>query len=356
MSGEKKHAPTRKKLDDARKKGQVAVSKDVGIIAKLSGFYLFFFWIGSTYTERFSDLMDSIVDNAFKSNSGLSQVVIDNAFDLFIFITVPIAVLCAIAGLLSTWIQIGMVVAPEALTPSFKKMDAIGNIKNMFSKKSLVQLLLSVFKVAVLATVAYLVFVGSLSEILFSFRAGLSELFEVMMAVLQRIIIFSLAVFVIISLIDWVMEKSHLIKNLRMSQQDLTDEHKQSEGDPQMKGKRKQMHRSLLNASLSRVPTAKAVVANPTHISVALDYEPGKYDLPFVLAMGVDEDALRIRETAKQHGIPVIVNVKLARMIYQDCDEEEFIQKQHLELAAEVFKAVMALSESPYGNKPKAQE
>lgn len=354
MSGEKKHAPTRKKLDDARKKGQVAVSKDVGIIVKLSGFYLFFFWIGSTYTERFSDLVNSIVKNAFKSGSGFSQVVADHAFDLFIFTTVPIAVLCAIAGLVSTWAQIGMVVAPEALTPSFKKMDAIGNIKNMFSKKSLVQLLLSVFKVSVLATVAYLVFVGSLSEILFSFRAGLSEFFEIMMTVLQRIIIFSLAVFVILSLIDWIMEKSHLIKNLRMSQQDLTDEHKQSEGDPRMKSKRKQMHKSLLNASLSRVPTAKAVVANPTHISIALDYEPGKYDLPYVLAMGVDEDALRIRETAKQHGIPVIVNVTLARMIYQDCEEEEFIQKQHLELAAEVFKAVMALSESSYDGKPKA--
>ncbi|HEX4917349.1 MAG TPA: EscU/YscU/HrcU family type III secretion system export apparatus switch protein, partial [Limnobacter sp.] len=90
---------------------------------------------------------------------------------------------------------------------------------------------------------------------------------------------------------------------------------------------------------------AKAVVANPTHISVALDYEPGKHDLPYIVAMGVDEDALAIRETAKKHGVPVIVNVKLARMIYQDCDEDEYIQKQHLELAAEVFKAVMALKD-----------
>ena len=116
-------------------------------------------------------------------------------------------------------------------------------------------------------------------------------------------------------------------------------------------GIKMQMHKSLLNASLSRVSAAKAVVANPTHISIALDYEPGKYDLPYVLAMGVDEDALRIRETAKQYGIPVIVNVKLARMIYQDCEEDEYIKKDHLVLAAEVFRAVLQLSK---GEAPPA--
>jgi len=343
MSGEKKHAPTQKKLEDAQEEGQVAVSKDIGIIAKLSAFYLFFFWVGRTYIEKFSELIDSIVKNGIKNGSGYSQTLIDTAFDLFFLMSVPIAVLCAIAGTLSTWAQIGMIVSPKAATPSFKKMDAVGNIKNMFSKKSLVQLFLSIGKVMVLTVIGYLVFMDSLSEQLFSFRLGLSEFFVILMEVLQRVILFSLAVFVILSVIDWVMEKSHLIKTLRMSDQDLKDEHKKSEGDPQMKQKRKKLHRNLLNSSLNRMSSAKAVVANPTHISVALDYEPGKYDLPYVLAMGVDDDALTIREIAKQKGIPIIVNVKLARMIYQDCDEEEFIQKQHLELAAEVFKAVMEL-------------
>ena len=111
-----------------------------------------------------------------------------------------------------------------------------------------------------------------------------------------------------------------------------------------MKQKRKKEHRSILNSSLSRVGNAKAVVADPTHISVALDYEPGKHDLPYILAMGTDEEALRIRKEAKKNGIPIIVNVKLARMLYQDCEEDEYIQKEHLELAAQVFKAVMQLA------------
>jgi type III secretion protein U len=346
LSGEKTQKPTPKKLQDARKKGQVAVSKDTGVVVKLSAFYLFFFWAGGWFVEQFSELVESIVKHGLTPGSSYSQPLLDDALEVFLLLTIPIALLCAIAGLISTWMQTGMIVSPEAATPSFKKLDPVGNIKNMFSKKSFVQLFLSVVKVLVLITIAYLVFVDSMGDVLYSFRAGLTHLFNVLMEVLERLVIFSLAVFVVLSVIDWATERAHWIKNLRMSHQDLRDEHKQNEGDPQLKSKRKQMHRSLLNASLNRVSGAKAVVANPTHISVALDYEPGKYDLPYVLAMGTDDDALRIREIAKQHGIPVIVNVKLARMIYQDCDEEEFIQKQHLELAAEVFKAVLEMREN----------
>jgi len=134
------------------------------------------------------------------------------------------------------------------------------------------------------------------------------------------------------------------IKTLRMSKHDVKDERKQSDGDPQMKNTRRQQHRSLINSSLNKMGGAKAIVANPTHISVALDYEPGKHDVPFILAMGEDDDALRMRQFAKEKGIPIIVNVKLARMLYQDCEEDEYIQKEHLELAAQVFKAVMQLA------------
>lgn len=345
MSGEKKHAPTQKKLEDARKKGQVAVSKDIGIISKLAIFYLFFFWMGQHYTDRFSELIDNIVSNGFKSGTAYSQALVDNALDLFIVASFPVALICALAGLVSTWAQIGFKASPEAATPSFKKMDAVGNVKNMFSKKSLVQLLLSIVKVFILGTIAFLVFSDSVLEILYSFRFGLGALFEILMQTIKNVIIFTLGIFVVISVLDWVMERSHMMKNLRMSDQDLKDEHKKSEGDPKMKSKRKKMHRNLLSESLRKVGTAKAVVANPTHISVALDYEPGKHDLPYVVAMGVDEDALEIRKVAKKHGVPVIVNVKLARMIYQDCEEEEYIKKQHLELAAEVFKAVMQMNE-----------
>jgi len=243
-----------------------------------------------------------------------------------------------------TWTQIGFLVAPQAVMPSFKKFDAVSNLKNMFSTKSLVQLLISIVKVFILGWVGYLVFKDNMEAIVYSYRSGMGPFFQILMHVLKTIIFVSLAVFIVLAAIDWAVVYFNHIKTLRMSKHDVKDEMKQSDGDPQMKNTRRQQHRSLINSSLNRMGGAKAIVANPTHISVALDYEPGKHDVPFILAMGEDDDALRMRQFAKEKGIPIIVNVKLARMLYQDCEEDEYIQKEHLELAAQVFKAVMQLA------------
>ncbi|WP_370263591.1 flagellar biosynthesis protein FlhB [Limnobacter sp.] len=343
MSGEKTEKPTQKKIDDARKKGQVAVSKDAQIVLKLGTFYAFLFWVGGSYIEYFSELLDLIINAGAVADKARGQEITDMALKVLLLITLPLVFVCAVMGLLATWMQIGFLVAPEGATPSLKKMNAIGNIKNMLSKKSLVQLMLSVVKVCILVGLGYLVFIGNLPEMLYSFRVGVPQFLDVLMLILKQLVMYSLAVFVILALIDWTMEKAHLTKQLMMSHQDIKDEYKQREGDPRLKQKRKSMHRSLLNASLNKVGGAKAVVANPTHISVALDYEPGKHDLPYIVCMGVDEDAMLIREEAKKHGVPIVTNVKLARMLYQDCDEEQYIRKQHLQLAAEVFRTVMEL-------------
>lgn len=344
MSGEKTEKPTKKKIDDARKKGQVAISKDAQIVIKLGTFYMLLFLVSGSYLDYLSELLDLIISAGMQGESKAGQEITDLALRIFLVITLPLVFLCGLMGLLSTWMQIGFLVAPEGAVPSFKKMNAVGNIKNMLSKKSLMQLVLSLFKVCILITIGYFVFVGSLSDILYSFRVGIIQFFDVLVLVLQRVIMYSLSIFIILAAIDWTMEKSHLTKQLKMSHQDIRDEYKQREGDPRMKQKRKSVHRSLLNASLNKVGGAKAVVANPTHISVALDYQPGKHDLPFIVCMGVDDDAFLIRQEAKKHGVPIITNIKLARMLYQDCEEEEYIKKQHLQLAAEVFRLVMELN------------
>lgn len=343
MSGEKTEEPTTKKKQDARKKGQVAVSKDGQIVIKLSAFYLFFFWISGEFVDDLAQLINLISATAFQANHTNGQEILDMAVQVLMLMIVPIAMVCAIAGFIATVMQIGLMPSPESATPSFKKFDAVGTIKNMLSKKSFMQLLMSVVKVAILVLVGYLVFMDSISAILLSYRVGVTQFFDVLVLVLERIVLYSLSVFVIIAVIDWTMEKAHLTKQLRMSLQDIKDEYKQREGDPRLKQKRKQTHRNLLSASLSKVGTAKAVVTNPTHIAVALDYQPGKHDLPFVLCMGEDDEAALIRNEARKHGVPIISSVKLARMIYQDCEEEEYIQKQHLELAAEVFRTVMEM-------------
>lgn len=345
MSGEKTEQPTRKKLEDARKKGQVAVSKDVQIVFKLSAFYFFFFWFSESYIPKFVDLIDQIVNTGFNQKGFISPGVIYTAVELTLLLIVPFVAVCALVGTLMTWAQIGFLASPEALTPSFKKFDAISNIKNMLSKKSLIQLLLNAFKVLILSTVSYLVFLDEIPNMINSYRVGLDQFYIVLTSCLKDIIYFSLALLTILALLDWVAEYTHYIKNNKMSKQDIKDEHKQSDGNPEMKSKRKREHRSILNSSLSKMGDAKVVVANPTHVSVALDYQPGKHDIPYIVCMGIDDEALEIRGTAKKLGIPVIVNVELARSLYKNCQEEEYIRKEHLVLAAEVFRALLELTQ-----------
>lgn len=344
MSGEKNLPATQKKIDDARKKGQVATSKDVQIVVKLFiGYSLILALIGS-YTQQLSGLVDTIVSAGMSEKFQWSQPVISAALQVFFLLTFPVVAACAIGATVLTWAQIGFLVSPEAAMPSFKKLDAVQNAKQMFSKKSLLQLLMSICKVAIVAWVVFIVFKGMMNDMVYSYRGGLDELVRIMGAILKKIIFITLGCFIVIALIDWVIEKTNLMKNLRMSQSDVKDENKQSYGNPEILKQRKKEHRNILNSSLNQVGQSKVVVANPTHISVALDYEPGVHDIPFVVAMGVDADALAIRREAQRFDIPIVVNVKLARMIYSDCEEDEYIRKEHLELAAEVFRAVFQLN------------
>lgn len=345
MSGEKTEEATEKKKKDSLKKGQVAISKDVQTLGKLLGFYIALFYAIGYFGLEVENYFNALVDLIFKD-----QVDVDSIFsitiDLLVTLTLPLALLCVVISSVMTWIQAGFVYAPESIVPSFKKFNAVENIKQMFSKKSLVQLLLSFVKIVILALVSWLVLVDSFENVTWSYRGGIDEFLALLVHLLKVVIFVSLAIFVVLSFIDWIATFYHHKKSIKMSKNEVKDENKQQYGNQAMKSKRKREHRNLINSSLSKMPQAKAVVANPTHISIALDYEPGVHDLPFILAMGEDEDALLIRKEAERHGIPIVQNVVLARRLYSDCEEEEYIQEQHLEMVAELFRLVFRLDES----------
>jgi flagellar biosynthesis protein FlhB len=232
----------------------------------------------------------------------------------------------------------------------------VGNLKNMLSKKSFIQLFLSLVKVSIVVWIVYLMFESEVNDIVLSYRLGFGEWLTVFSELLKKTIYIILAIFLVIALIDWIAEKAHLMKNLRMSHHDLKQEHKETQGNPEIISKRKQEHRSILNSALGNVGSAKAVVTNPTHVAVALDFEPGVHDIPYIVAMGVDHDAMQIRKIAQEHGIPIVINVKLARMLYNDCEEEEYIHREHLAMAAEVFRLVLGLEKQQAEEKAAQQD
>lgn len=345
MSGEKTEEPTDKKKRDSKEKGQLAVGKDLLVLLKLVFGYWIIFAAMPSFFEGFSNLVDVIVHANFSDGQHLNAEIGTLAKDLFLVISLPIVVAASAVGIFGTWLQTGFVFSAESATPSFKKFNAIGTIKEMFSKKSLVQLVISLIKVVLLAIVIYLVVVDAIGDIIYSYRSGLDVMFSLMWDLLQKAVFISLALFIALSALDWSVTYFHHLKQIMMSKSEVKDERKQLNGHPELKRYLRQAHRRLLNSSLQRVPNSKVVVANPTHIAIALDYEPGVHDVPYILALGVDDDARLIREMAEKHKIPIVRNIRLARMIYADCEEDEYIQKQHLELAAAVFKLVFSLSQ-----------
>ncbi|MFN7836286.1 MAG: EscU/YscU/HrcU family type III secretion system export apparatus switch protein [Burkholderiaceae bacterium] len=344
MSGEKTEEPTDHKLKDARKKGQVAVSKDVMLVIQLLMFFSAFFVLIEHVAEWIVDYSQSLMPSSGKIN----EITLLRGFIEGRDLTIKIVSLGFVTTILGGWIgvfsQIGFLFAPEAVKPSFKKFNVVGNIKNMFSMKSISQILISLIKVACFAIIFYYIFNNRLSNIIFSYQTGLKGILYTLLSLLKVLVFSALILFIVLSAIDWSITFFFHRKSLRMSKKEIFDEYKQMEGDPHFKSHRKQTHRSLMNSSLSQTSKAKVVVANPTHIAVALDYEPGVHDLPYILAIETDEFAYLVRKQAYEMGIPVIRNIKLAQGLYHDAQVNQYIPSQHIKMAAEIFKEVMRIA------------
>ncbi|MCQ8895547.1 EscU/YscU/HrcU family type III secretion system export apparatus switch protein [Limnobacter humi] len=347
MSQEKTEEPTRKKLDDAREKGQVSQSKDVTVLVKLILFFGFFFGASSVVSHSALSLMENALAQVFISGDVPVEHLLRTIASDFLLMMVITVGGGAIAAIISVWVQVGILFAPEAVKPSFKKMDPISNFKNMLSWKSISQILLSLLKVIIFIVVGYYVLKDHWSEILHAPRGGLSGAYNLWLELAKKLIWPTLLVFIALVAIDWFVTHRFHMKSLRMSKHEVKEEYKQMEGNPEMKSHRKGMHKSLLDSALTRLPSAKVLVTNPTHIAVALDYEPGKHDLPYILAITEDLDAAELRREAVKLGVPIVRNVRLARAIYRDCDVDQYLKRGHLEMAAEVFRELMALRSNP---------
>lgn len=341
MSGEKTEKPTPKKIKDSRKKGQVSYAKELVTLGKLlfllGGIIVF----PALFTGPVSDIFDQIF---FVLQSDEELLVAE----LLVAIIWPSALLFmgfAAAGMLigmfSTWAHIGFVVSTEPVLPSIKKLNFVENIKNMFSKKSLLLLVTAFFKITFVFLGLYYILTYEIQTILLSVFGGLTGVFESLHQLLKKFFFTLIAILGFFSILDWLITYMAYLKSLRMSKNDLKDEYKVVEGNPEIKHHRKQEHRSILNSSLSKLGDAKVLVTNPTHIAVGLDYEPGVHDVPYVLFIEVDEQVPMMRKRAEELQIPVVEYVALARAIYRDCQPEEYIKSDHLEMAAAVFREIM---------------
>ena len=344
MGGDKTEEPTAKKKRDARKKGNIAKSKEVTTAITLVAMLIIIFTMSDYIILEIKNSMINLLSSNFSMNfdSGVMLNSLGSKILLsFMKIFLPIGFIIMIFGVIGNLIQSGMLFTGEGLKPQFSKLNPINGFKNMFSLKALGTLVKSVAIIGVLLYIGYSFmnknFEGIMKSADIYLPYLLNTIIELIKSLLGRI---CLAV-VLIAVVDYGYQRFTHNKELKMTKQEVKEEYKQMEGDPQVKGKIKQKQREISNRRMMQaVPSATVIVTNPTHISIAIKYEKGIDSTPRVVAKGADVVAFKIREVAKEHDIPIIENKPLARLIYKEVDIDKEIPEEMYQAVAEVLVAV----------------
>ena len=350
-SGDKSEKPTAQKLRKAREKGDIPRSKDltmaVGLVASFITLTSFFPWYKSLIGESFTavGMMAGKLDDPGALNQFLlTQVHI--VLRIIVSLT-PIPVCCIIASLIPG----GFMFSIEKLKPDFKKISPLSGIKRLFDSNHFVDLGKMLLKCGIILAVLYSAIHASMSSLLFLQRLWLGQAIHQGFHIFHGILTSFITVIVIFAMIDVPLSKFMFTKKMRMTKQEVKEEHKNNDGNPQIKGRIRQLQRQMAMGQISRkVPTADVVLTNPTHYAVALKYDPQKAQAPYIVAKGVDDIALYIREIAKSHDVEVVEFPPLARAVYHSTRVNQQIPSQLFRAIAHVLTYVVQLKSWRTGN------
>ncbi|EME74278.1 flagellar biosynthesis protein FlhB [Bacillus sonorensis] len=343
FSGEKTERATPKKRRETRKKGQVAKSADVNTAVTLFIVFLSLLFFGSFMRDRLIGLIERYYKELIMLK--VTEANIPGLFgDLALeagMILAPVMVAALISGVLSNYLQVGFLFAPEVVKPDLKKLDPLKGFKRIYSIRAFVELLKSILKIVVVGTVTFAVLWQNFGDILripllapgkaLSYVGWLAFLMGVSAAV----------ALIFLAALDYLYQKFDYEKSIRMSKQDIKDEYKKTEGDPLIKSKIKQKQKEMaMRRMMQEVPKADVIITNPTHYAVALKYDENKMDAPFIVAKGVDLMALKIRQIAKEHDVMTVENRPLARALYDQVEIDQAVPEEFFKAIAEILAFV----------------
>lgn len=339
--GEKTEKATPKKRRDQRKKGNVFTSKDAALLLSfLVGFYGIQFYFPTIYRYMRSYLLkylDKIASVDELSIGTLQSIGMETIYYIAVA-ALPMLLVMAVVGILGTAIQTRFLFTTEPLRPKFGKMNPFKGIKNLFSLKNIVELLKNLVKIVILLAFLYNIIRGDLVGIARTMDMDLRvSAVYTLKAVMQIVFQLSLA-FAVLAFFDYLYQRWDYERQMKMTKQEVKEEFKQTEGDPQIKGKIRDVQRQRARSRMMQaVPQADVVIKNPTHYAVALKYDIDKDNAPVVVAKGQDSLALRIVKIAEEHGIEVIENRALARGIYASTPLDGEIPQEYYGTVAEIL-------------------
>lgn len=343
---DKTEAPSDKKRQDAREKGTVAKSTEINsvlvlitgiLLLKLTGPMIF-----NELSHSTVDLFRSISDTSMDQNRVIQLVW--QALRLLAKTVLPVAGSIMVIGVVANVAQIGFLFTLKPITPNFEKINPISGMGRLFSMRSVFETAKSVAKLVVIAFVAFMTLKAEFGNMLQLGNASIGTIWVFMLAVSYKVIIRIAIVLIIIAIFDYAYQRFDHEKKLKMSHQELKEERKQMEGDPQIKARIRSLQREMARRRMmEEVPKATVVVTNPTYIAIALRYNPQEQDAPLVVAKGKRVLAERIKSIAREKGIPIIEDKPLARAMYDKVEPGSSIPVEFFNAVAEIMAYVYRL-------------
>lgn len=349
--GEKTEEATSKKLKDARDEGKVAKSQELSSAFVLIGLFLalkiFVGFVGNRFLSVFNYAYRAIPDVDRMSRNGMTIATARTLFmDViiqFLIATAPFLVVGFAIALLGNIVQVGWQIATKALQPKLDKFNPVNGFKRIFSKDSIFNLLKSFIKIGLIFYVAYSCLKDQANNLFFLYDMSLNQAIAFVGQVIIDTGLRISLVYLVVGIADYIYMKHKFKEDMKMTKQEVKDEYKSTEGDPQIKGQQRQrMREASQRRMMASVPQADVVITNPTHLSIALKYDFDNPDVsaPVCVAKGEDFVALRIREVARENGVEIVENKPLARALYPVVEVGDAIPPEMYEVVAEILAEV----------------
>ncbi len=347
--GEKTEPATQKKLTDARKEGNVAKSKELSNALSLTALFLILkFWVGmlGTNLKSIFQTIYKLIPELTKNMEGTVPVhefasVITYTTIRILVIILPVFVVGFLVAFIGDFVQVKWRPTTKPLQPKFSKLSPIKGIKRIFSVRSLLELLKSVVKIFIITAVVYTTLKKKWNYLFILYEISLNQAIGIVGSVTINLGLKISYIYLVVSILDFAYQKWKFSEDMKMTKQEVKDEFKNAEGDPQIKGKiRQRMREASQRRMMQNLPKADVVITNPTHFAVAIKYDPEKADAPIVVAKGQDNLAQKIKIIAKENNIEIIENKPLARMLYANVEIGEMVPPELYQAVAEVLAMV----------------
>jgi len=353
---QKTEEPTHKKLEDSYKKGDVAKSVELKTwFMLLAGTIL---WgtsgpiVGDRIYVYFTQWLTSVHLIPLGSG-GIESLVASSMLTMVGILIIPFSVLF-LAALIGNMVQHRLIFTMEKIKPKLNKISPLSGLKRMFSSNTVFEFFKTTMKLLIVGAVAVIIVWPNRDYLDVLAGSPIQESLQLLNALGFRLLLGVTIVVAVIAAIDFVWQKYQKIKKLKMTKQEIKDEHKQTDGDPLIKARLRQVRMDRARQRMmAAVPNADVVLTNPTHFAVALEYKHGSMEVPKLIAKGVDDVAFRIRDVAEQNGIPIVENPPLTRALYAAVDLDEEVPPDQYKAVADVIGYVMKLRKA--GVTPKGK-